>query len=88
MGKPRFSSGVIGVISAIMLWSPTAFAYLDPGTGSIILQGLLAAIAGALVAGRLYWSRLKSFFVRKPPSAPDEHSETANPAARENTRPD
>ena len=39
-----------------------AHAYLDPGTGSMILQGLLAGIAGALVMGRLYWIRIKLFF--------------------------
>jgi len=28
----------------------------------MILQGLLAGIAGALVVGRLYWMRVKQFF--------------------------
>ena len=42
-----------------------AHAYLDPGTGSILLQGLLAAIAGSLVAVKLYWAKIKSFFSSK-----------------------
>lgn len=37
-------------------------AYLDPGTGSIILQGLIAAIAGAATVGTLYWHKVKAFF--------------------------
>lgn len=37
-------------------------AYLDPGTGSIILQGLIAAIAGAATVGTLYWHKVKTFF--------------------------
>jgi hypothetical protein len=41
-----------------------AFAYLDPGTGSIIVQGIIGAIAGGLVVGRMYWHKLKSFFSR------------------------
>jgi len=36
----------------------TASAYLDPGTGSIILQVLLGGVAGLLLAGKLYWHRL------------------------------
>lgn len=39
-----------------------AYAYLDPGTGSIILQALLGGAAGVLIAGRLYWSKIKGFF--------------------------
>jgi hypothetical protein len=39
---------------------------LDPGTGSLILQGLLAAIAAAAAAAALYWNRILLFFgIRK-----------------------
>ena len=41
-----------------------AYAYLDPGTGSIILQMLLGGVAGAMVVGKLYWYQLTSFFRR------------------------
>jgi hypothetical protein len=51
---------VIAVV-CIAYISP-ADAYLDPGTGSIILQGLLAGIAAAMAAAGLYWARLKNFF--------------------------
>lgn len=54
---------IIGLsITGSLLWSLPASAYLDPGTGSFILQAILGGIAGALVAGRLYWHRLKAFF--------------------------
>jgi hypothetical protein len=36
-----------------------AWAYLDPGTGSIILQMLLGGFAGLAIVGKLYWSRMK-----------------------------
>lgn len=36
-------------------------AYIDPGTGSVILQGTLATIAVALGAAKLYWYRIKEF---------------------------
>ena len=38
----------------------TAQAYLDPGTGSMILQVLLGGVAGVALAGKLYWHRLLS----------------------------
>jgi hypothetical protein len=38
----------------------TAQAYLDPGTGSMILQVLLGGVAGIALAGKLYWQRLRS----------------------------
>jgi hypothetical protein len=43
----------------------TAQAYLDPGTGSIALQFLLAAVVGVLATVRLYWDRMKAFFYQK-----------------------
>jgi hypothetical protein len=40
--------------------STPAHAYLDPGTGSMILQVLLGGLAGIAVAGKFYWHRLRS----------------------------
>jgi len=34
-----------------------AYAYLDAGTGSMILQVILGGVAGALIAGKLYWHK-------------------------------
>lgn len=39
-------------------------AYLDPGTGSILIQGLIAGIAAAALVIKTYWYRIKSFFGR------------------------
>ena len=38
-----------------------AHAYLDPGTGSIILQAILAFIAGAAATFSLWWINFKTF---------------------------
>jgi hypothetical protein len=45
--------------------------YVDPGAGSFILQALVAALAGAIVALNAYWTRIVKFF-RGTSSEPDE----------------
>jgi hypothetical protein len=40
---------------------PMRLAYLDPGSGSFILQALVAMLAGAIVAINAYWTRIKRF---------------------------
>ncbi len=39
-------------------------AYLDPGTGSFLLQLLLATSLGALFLVKTFWKRIKGFFTR------------------------
>jgi hypothetical protein len=36
----------------------SAWAYLDPGVGSAVLQGILAAIVSAGVVLKMYWHQL------------------------------
>ena len=44
----------------------TLFGYLDPGSGSMILQILTGGIAAVAVTAKLYWRRLMRFFgIRK-----------------------
>ncbi|MBN1635164.1 MAG: hypothetical protein JW920_01545 [Deltaproteobacteria bacterium] len=38
-----------------------ANAYLDPGTGSMIIQAVIAAVAVVTVSVGIYWRRLKAF---------------------------
>lgn len=42
-----------------------ALAYIDAGSGSMLLQLLLAGLAGAAVMIKLWWNRLKLLFRRK-----------------------
>ncbi len=39
--------------------------YLDPGSGSFIIQMLLAGLLGAAVAIRIYWKKIVAFFNKK-----------------------
>ena len=43
------------------LLSNNAHAYLDPGSGSIILQALIAFFASVAAFISIYWKKLKSF---------------------------
>jgi hypothetical protein len=38
--------------------------YLDPGSGSLILKLLIAALLGAGLMIRAYWRRIKSFLFK------------------------
>jgi hypothetical protein len=42
-----------------MVCEGVAHAYLDPGSGSMLIQLVVAAVAGALLSVRLFWQRLK-----------------------------
>lgn len=53
---------IVTAISIILFFTKPAFAYLDPGTGSAILQGILAGIAAIAVVAKLYWHRLLKIF--------------------------
>ena len=45
-----------------------AFAYLDPGSGSMLLQVLLGGVAGVAVIAKLYWGRILALFgIRRDP---------------------
>jgi hypothetical protein len=49
-----------------MLFSP--LPYLDPGSGSIIIQILIASLLGLGIALRVSWSRIKTLFGGKAKS--------------------
>jgi hypothetical protein len=63
------TSRFVAVLVATALLLPsTAQAYIDPGTGSLLVQVLVAAAMGILMAVKMYWARIKSFFSRQDPS--------------------
>ena len=47
----------------IIFLNTKAFAYLDPGTGSIILQSILGGIAAGISYGAIYWQKIKDFYM-------------------------
>jgi hypothetical protein len=43
------------------LFPRQAHAYMDPGTGSYILQLVIAALLGVSFAIKMFWLRIKTF---------------------------
>jgi hypothetical protein len=65
-------SRLIAVTLLALLLSSPAYAYLDPGTGSMLLQGLLAALAVASAAVAASWTRIRRLFSgRRRPADPE-----------------
>lgn len=46
-----------------LIFPQVAYSYLDPGTGSYILQIILAAFVGAAFTMKIYWAKIKTFLV-------------------------
>ena len=52
-------------------------AYLDPGSGSILLQVLIGGLLGAAFLLRAFWGRIKGLFKRSAATeekSPDDES--------------
>ena len=60
-------------------WTP-AYAYLDPGTGSALIQGLIAVIAAAGITAMMYWHQLKDFLGFNKNQNPEISSECPDEA--------
>jgi hypothetical protein len=57
---------LLAVFVGVLAAAGPAQAYLDPGTGSMILQLLLGGVAGVAVVVKLYWTKIRTFFGRAP----------------------
>lgn len=57
-------------IAMWMALSGTAYAYIDPGTGSILLQAVVAVIATVMGVLSLWWKKIKAFFSGKKSKDP------------------
>jgi hypothetical protein len=74
-----FPSALVLILLAVSIAKP-AHAYLDPGTGSIMLQAVLAGVAGLAVVFRLYFGKLKAALGLRRADALDTGSKA--PAAK------
>jgi hypothetical protein len=74
---------VLALVLFGVLTTP-AYAYIDPGSGSMVLQGVLAAVVAIAVTAKLWWHRLlvlvgiRKRTLRTPTAPADQRDETRN----------
>jgi len=64
---------VVLALFLVALSPMPAHAYLDPGTGSMIIHLFIGAVASGLVGIGFYWAKIKKFF-SKPVATDDGHN--------------
>ena len=69
----KILSGFVLLLGAAM--PLTVFAYLDPGTGSMLLQVILGGIAAVGVALKLGWHKIRAALGFAKKSDEDEETE-------------
>ncbi|OPZ10262.1 MAG: hypothetical protein BWZ10_02425 [candidate division BRC1 bacterium ADurb.BinA364] len=75
-------SPALAALAAVWLLAleQSARAYLDPGSGSMILQLVLGALAATAVALRAFWTQIKALFgLRSAEKRRDGGNGGANP---------
>lgn len=73
MGISERHLGAFAVLT--VFGTAPAFAYLDPATGSIIIQAVVGAVAGGLLYAKLFMNKVRGLFSRKSSDAASENTE-------------
>ena len=60
----NFKKYIIKLILLYFAFTGTAHAYLDPGTGSIILSTIIAFFVAAWGYIKLYYNKIKNFLMK------------------------
>ena len=63
-GRTARATSVLATAVTVLLAHRTAYGYLDPGTGSYILQILLGGLLGGLFVLKMYWRRITTWAFR------------------------
>jgi hypothetical protein len=61
----KLASGTLLGCAACFALTQPAHAYLDPGTGSMVLQGIIGGIAGGLFLLKTRWAAIRQRFSRQ-----------------------
>jgi nitrate/nitrite transporter NarK len=73
--RSTLASLALALALGMLLVPAPALAYLDPGTGSFLIQGIIAAVVGAGFAVKMFWSRIKAFLTGKKAAEDDDSDE-------------
>lgn len=67
----------VSIAWCLLMSERAAYAYLDPGSGSMFLQLVLGGVAGVGLILKLYWRKLLSFLglrARDTQPEPPQHT--------------
>ena len=54
--KTFFGLGILAVLAALI---QDAYAYIDPGSGSVIIQIIIGGLVGIGITIKIYWHKIK-----------------------------
>ena len=57
-------AALIAIAVLLLASSPSAFAYLDPSTGSMVVSAIVGIFASIALAVKTYWYKIKGLFRR------------------------
>lgn len=66
--KPTKFGYIFIILSGLILSGfliQDAYAYIDPGSGSIFIQAIIGALVGVGITIKIYWEKIKSKLLRK-----------------------
>ncbi len=55
---------IVGTLTSLLFFTSDANAYIDPGTGSMILQIIIASVLGLSLTIKIFFRKIKSFFMK------------------------
>ncbi len=63
MKKLKSYAIILVLLFAASYFISDAYAYVDPGTGSLFIQAIIGAIIGVGITVKIYWYKLKERFL-------------------------
>lgn len=75
---------LLAALALFLVLTGPAYAYIDPSSGSMVLQGIIAGIAAIAVTAKLWWHRLLVLLgirkrTLKPGARPEAGQDHKNP---------
>ena len=73
----KYLISLVSLVVVLLVLTPcTAYAYLDPATGSMILQIVVAVVAAGLVMFKAFWHKIRGLFGPSRPEPVDKEEQS------------
>jgi hypothetical protein len=70
MKSHQFRNSVVISLLLLSAFTQQVHAYLDPGSGSYLIQIIIASLVGAGFFFKSFWYRITQFFTKSPKDTP------------------